>query len=137
MVVHSGGVAGFPLPTLRYFVGAGGTVLAAGSKTLALLLPDENAFVRSTVPIDFTWSEVEGAAYYQLDLEDMSGGVLLSAVALQGAAFHRAPSWIAAKALKGGREPAEIRWRVTAFDERAKVLAETGRRLLRFAAQKM
>src|SRR6185503_7994851 len=63
-VVHSGGVAGFALPTLRYFVGAGGTAVAGSKNILAALLPEENAFVRSNAPIDFTWSHVEGAAFY-------------------------------------------------------------------------
>jgi len=137
-VVHSGGVAGFALPTLRYFVGSGGTALAAGSKSLGLLSPDESAVVSVSKPIDFSWSEVEGAAYYRLELEYTSGDLLLSAVVPQGGAgFYRAPSWIGEKALKGGRGPAEIRWRVRAFDERGKMLIETSPRLLRIAAQKM
>ena len=136
-VVHSGGVAGFALPTLRYFVGAGGTVLAAGPKSLALLSPDENAVVSTSTPVDFTWSEVESAAYYRIELEYTSGDTLLSAVVPQGgAAFYRAPSWIGEKALKGGHGPAEIRWRVKAFDERGKTMAETSPRLLRLAVQK-
>ena len=135
-VVHSGGVAGFALPTLRYFVGAGGTMLAAGSRSLALLLPDENAVVKLREPIDFRWSEVEGAAFYRLELEYISGEVLLSAVVLQGAEFYRAPSWIGDKALKGGPGPVEIRWRVVAFDERGRMLVETSRRLLRLAVQR-
>ena len=137
-VVHSGGVAGFALPTLRYFIGASGTVVVPGSKnTLALLLPAENAFLRSNAPIDFTWSEVEGAAYYRLELEDAPGEVLLSAVVLQGATFYRAPPWIAEKARAKAASAAEITWRVTAFDERGKVLVETSRRLLRISLQKM
>ncbi len=136
-VVHSGAVAGFALPTLRYFVGAGGTALAAASKSLALLLPDENAAVSGSKPIDFTWSEVEGAAYYRLELEYTSGEVLLSAVVPHGAAsFYRAPSWIGERALKGGSGPADIRWRVMAFDERGGTLSETSRRLLRLVVQK-
>ena len=118
-------------------MGSGGTALAAGSKSLGLLSPDESAVVSVSKPIDFSWSEVEGAAYYRLELEYTSGEVLLSAVVPYGAAsFYRAPSWIGERALKGGSGPADIRWRVMALDEQGKTLAETSRRLLRLVVQK-
>ena len=131
-VVHSGAVAGFALPTLRYFVGSGGTVVAAQNK-LELLLPAENDIIGKGGPIDFTWSEIEGAAYYGLDVQDASGGAVISAVVLPGTGFYRAPSWLKDRVLKDKASGGEINWKVAAFDESGKRLGETARRVLRLA----
>ena len=49
-VIHSGAVAGFPLPPLRYFVGSG---VAAGDSSVTLLMPSENSVASGAVPFGF------------------------------------------------------------------------------------
>ncbi len=55
-VVHSGAVAGFPLPTLRYFVGSGeGDSLAVpGPRVLLQLLPRDGASLPPDKAVEFS-----------------------------------------------------------------------------------
>jgi hypothetical protein len=105
--VHSGAVAGFPLPPLRYFVGSG-----AGSQNgqLTLRLPEENASQPPDRPIDFTWSETPDGAFYRIEIATIQGTAILSALLPPGRAIYRAPSWLKERS---GRV---LRWRVVALD---------------------
>lgn len=110
-VVHSGAVAGFPLPTLRYFVGSareGGDFAARGGE-LQLLQPQKEEAVAGLVV--FAWTVVPNTLVYRLEVETVEGSEeLLSAVVQQGIASYGAPSWLAEKA--NGKA---LKWRVTAF----------------------
>jgi hypothetical protein len=120
-VVHSGAAAGFPLPTLRYVVGSGGSELALrqGEEELLLLLPAERAALPGG-PFDFTWAEVRGAAYYRLEVRGADGGEVLSAIVPAGAAAYRTPPWLADRAAGG-----ELSWRVAALDLRGEEIRES------------
>jgi hypothetical protein len=120
-IVHSGAVAGFPLPVLRYFVGSGGSTPAASSAgQLALLLPADHASIAPDQPLDFSWSEIEPAAFYRLEVEDLTGRPVLSALLYPRVGIYRAPPWVKEKAGSG-----PLRWRVVALDQTGKPLAET------------
>ena len=67
--VHSGAVAGFPLPVLRYFVGGSQSTAAQPQKKLALLQPADEALLSPGKPVDFSWSEDGQAAFYRLEVE--------------------------------------------------------------------
>jgi hypothetical protein len=130
-VVHSGAVAGFPLPTLRYVVGAGGSDLSPyrGSESLRPLLPAEGASLAPGQAIQFSWSEDPRAALYRLEIQTVDGEAVLAAVAQPGRPTYDAPPWLADRA--GGRS---LRWRVVALDGTGSVLRGGPWRRLSFAA---
>ena len=128
-VVHSGAVAGFSLPVLRYYVSNGAYPLPAtiASTALVSLLPQDQAELMPGKPIDFTWSHVEHVATYRLEVQDMQAQPVISALMLGDVENYRAPSWFKAKV--GG---AVVRWRVSAFDEQGRVIGETDWRNVKF-----
>jgi hypothetical protein len=110
-VVHSGAVAGFPMPVLRYVVGAGATELsAADGRTLALLLPRHDAVVRADSLLTLGWIAERGAALYRVEFETEDGTPAFSAIAPGSAVTYQAPSFLFERA--SGKA---IRWRVTAL----------------------
>lgn len=129
-IVHSGGVAGFPLPVLRYYVGSGTGVLPAAATMnaaaprFAQVSPADNTIITGSEAALFKWSEVQGAAFYRLEIEDTEGKAVLAAVLpVVGAGSYRAPSFLKEKALGS-----VLRWRVVAMDAAGNQLAETARR---------
>lgn len=122
-VVYSGAVAGFPMPVLRYFVGAGSGLVAL----LTQLTPAENTIFGATQVIDFAWMDVERATVYRLEITDSSDKSVLSALLPRGTGTYRAPSWLRERA-----SSEMLRWRVIALDETGQQLAESPWRNLRF-----
>ncbi len=122
--ISTGGVAGFPLPVLRYLVGSGTGRIADSS--LTAIAPDDDALILSGDVAEFRWKEIEGAAMYRVEIEDESNKSILSAVALAGS--YRAPSWLKEKTASGA-----VRWRVIALDSNGNPIGETPRRRLRLA----
>jgi hypothetical protein len=127
-VVHSGAVAGFPLPPLRYFVGSGGVDRQLTGK-LALLLPAENDTWSTERPADFSWTEIEQGAFYRLEVEDAQAGPVFSALLPRGVATYRTPSW-----LKERTRGENLRWRVVALDQAGTIIGETAWRNLRLTS---
>ena len=121
-VVDSGAVAGFPVPVLHYFVGAG-----TGAAAPLQLAPAENASLPATQPVVFAWMISEKAALYRLEVSDAGGKTILSALLPSGYGSYRAPSWLRERA--GG----PLRWRLIALDEAGKRIGESPWRNLRFA----
>ena len=127
--VHSGAVAGFPLPVLRYVIGGIGQGVNATTAVLQLLLPRDNVQLDARRPVDFTWSDVAQASFYELEIQDTDGKNLLFAWLRSGVKSYRAPSWLKDKA-------DTIRWRVIAKDQSGKALSESGFRNLRLLKTK-
>jgi hypothetical protein len=126
-VVHSGAVAGFALPALRYAVGGGENVQTVGpTQRFAQLLPRDGVTVAAKLPLDFVWETMAQAAFYRLELEDATGKSLLAATLRAGVTSYRAPSWLKER-MSNGR----LRWRVVALDKTGKVIAETAYQNLR------
>jgi hypothetical protein len=123
-VVHSGAVAGFPMPVLRYFVGSG---QPATVDSLRLLLPAENAQIPVAQTVEFSWTEIASAAVYQLEVADEAGQVVLAAMLQPATLSYRAPSFLREKAANTG-----LQWRVIAIDQSGAKTAETPWRRLRF-----
>ena len=108
-VVHSGAVAGFPMPTLKFFVG--GKSPNDNWETNALNLSTNNLF-------SFSWKSLANAQAYRLEIIDEHDKKIHSAFVLMP--LYRAPSWFQPKfAAKN------LRWRVVALDENGKVLNQT------------
>ncbi|MBS1811817.1 MAG: hypothetical protein JST84_26895 [Acidobacteria bacterium] len=127
--VHSGAVAGFPLPVLRYVIGGIGQSASLATTSLQLLAPHNDAVLDARRPIDFSWLEVPNATFYELEMQDGEGKNLLFAWMRSNVRSYRAPSW-----LKDKTET--VRWRVIAKDQNGKPLGESGFRLLRLAKTK-
>lgn len=112
-VVHAGAVAGFPMPPLRYVVGAGSSELSetTESSQVKALSPIADAAIAASAPLDFTW--IEGgprAAFFRIEVRNQSGEDVHAAIVPRGAGMYRAPSWLLEKA---GANP---KWRVAALD---------------------
>lgn len=129
-VLHAGAVAGFPLPTLRYFVGGGGSSLAASVSDLPLALtaPFDGAEVPLSQPVDFAWEPDRRASLYRLQVESGSGVLLLEALLPPGTTRYQAPAWVAGRA-----EGEPVRWRVTSVDEEGSRVKRSEWRSLRWA----
>lgn len=125
-VVHSGAIAGFPLPVLRYFVGGG---QPGGAVALRMLAPAENVPIPAGQPIDFSWTQAADAALYQLEIADQSGKVILSALLQPLTLNYRAPSW-----LRSVAPGAVLQWRVSAIDQTGVRTGQTPWRSLRLNA---
>jgi hypothetical protein len=121
-IVHSGAVAGFPMPVLRYFVGsAEAAPRLASDEPVQLLLPLADARVGSARLLQFTWFEGTAASLYRLEVRSPAGDEVLSAVLQPGVGSYRAPSWV-------GRDAAgtALEWRVLALGPGGEPIAETG-----------
>ncbi len=126
-VVHSGAVAGFPLPPLRYYVGSGSSNIAAQpAGKLVQLLPEANFIVPSGAPVDFRWQEIEQGSFYRIEISNAQQEIVLSALMPPGTGYYRAPSWLKDKAGDGS-----LRWRIVALDRAGKPIGETPWRFLR------
>jgi len=110
-IVHSGAVAGFALPVLRYVVaGAGARTRVDEGNALRLLTPRDGDTLSAANPFAVSWSPSEGTVpdFYRVDLETSRGEALLSALLPRNARRYEAPAWLAARA-----GDSRIRWRVT------------------------
>jgi hypothetical protein len=105
-VVHSGAVAGFPLPTLRYFVGAG-----SRPAIITLFRPTDNSSIPADVPVDFVWQENKAPQLVRLEIINAQDQEILSALLSPGVGFYRAPSWLRDRAAGG-----TLRWRVVTME---------------------
>jgi hypothetical protein len=110
-IIHAGAVAGFPMPTLRYFVGSAteAAALAGAGRGLALLVPVQGRQVPGS--LTFAWNPIDNVLAYRLEIERSDNGEpVLQAVVQQGIASYAAPPWLAERAGGG-----ELRWRVVAL----------------------
>ena len=126
-VVHSGAVAGFALPVLRYYIGAGPDRQLTND--LTLLSPEDKTSLSVANVIEFKWSDAAAGAFYRLEVTDVAGQSLLSAILLPGKGFYRAPPWLKTKI--GG---SNLRWRVVGLDNTGKTISESAWRDARFQA---
>jgi hypothetical protein len=117
-VVHSGAVAGFPLPVLRYFVGNGPDNSSLG--TLVLLQPDDKATFLPDQPVEFTWADITEGSFFRLEISDLQDQPILSAMFLPGTGHYRAPPWLKDKA-----NNRVLHWRVVALDRNGQTIIES------------
>lgn len=130
-VVRSGGVAGFPMPTLRYFVGSAQTLSRLGdaaksaSGGLALVLPVDGAMVPASARMLVSWIEIPNVALYRVEF--MAGSeTVFSALVRPGAGQYDAPSFLRERPEKA------LKWRVLSLARTGEVIAQSGFRTLRF-----
>lgn len=127
-IVHSGAVAGFPIPPLRYYIG-NALDAPANSHALALLTPVADTPVSSNGALTFTWVQTPAAMLYKLEIAE--GAVVRhSAMLQQGVGAYLAPDWL----VQQGADAA-LRWRVTALGPGGRMVDRTAWRDLRIDAQ--
>ncbi len=110
-IVSSGGVAGFPMPVLRYFIGT-------NEGKLALLEPQPDTQLSQLKPIQFTWQGIGAAGGYRLEIKDKDR-IVLSALLSADRTTYTAPPWLKDKTQKS------LTWRVQALKSDGSVLAES------------
>jgi hypothetical protein len=122
-IAHSGGLSGFALPFLRYFVGSSES---QGAAPLSLISPAEGATLNGDQPPLFTWVENQPGSFVRLEVTDRNEKPLINSLLPVGAMSYRAPSWFREKAVDGN-----LRWRVVMFDQTGQQIAATPWRGLR------
>lgn len=127
-VVNGGAVAGFSLPTLRYYMNSGTQTASTATTTqIVQTYPTDLEEIDAAKPAEFAWSHVETAATYRLEITNLQGQEELSAIVLKGIEKYMAPSWF-----KGRVNDEVLRWRVSAFDAQKQLISETGWRIVKF-----
>jgi hypothetical protein len=125
-IVKAGGVAGFSMPTLRYFVGdvadsarlrAESPRAIAETNALGLMLPLTDATIDPARNATFEWIEAIGAANYRIEIE--SDGKLVIASQVPSTRYTPPPTWLATR-VRG-----TTRWRVTALDANGRAIAQS------------
>lgn len=116
--VFTGGVAGFPLPVLRYYVSSRNSPQRTGTTSIQLLLPNQGAELATSQPISFSWKESQGASAYKLEVESNKKSIL-SAVLDAKTTSYTAPPWLQEKIGQ------TLRWRVQAIAPGGQTMAES------------
>jgi hypothetical protein len=116
-IVHSGAVASFPMPALRFFVQ--GPRDSAIWETNGAVLPFNGSKLERSGLLVFTWRELENAEIYRLSIADGQEPVF-SAMLVSPNTSYRTPPWF------GDRfADRSLTWSVTAFDSAGKVISVT------------
>lgn len=118
-VVHTGGVAPFAIPPLRYYVAnAGVRAGMEGRGSLRALSPVPEAELPEDAPVVLRWVGVSGVAAYRVEVTDALGTPLARALLGPGTALYELPSWI--REAEGG-----LRWRVVTLNGGGRVTGAT------------
>jgi len=121
-VAISGGVAGFPMPVLRFYRGTPEAFAAAQQAltegTLPLLLPGAGVTLPAGMPATFSWLADTRAAIYRVEIRTQAGE-LLSAIVSASSNSYTSPPWM----LKGGET--DVSWRVVALDGNGRTVASS------------
>lgn len=132
-IVESGAVAGFPMPVLRYVVGASSDAVVRDPRmqtAVRLLVPRAGDSVAPNAPVTFGWIENSSAAFYRVEVMRDDGELVHGAIVARGLGTYRAPPWLAEKA--GGQG---LKWRVVAVDARGRDGESTEWRPLRIGVK--
>lgn len=123
-IARSGGVAGFPLPVLRYVVGSPEAITSLGRAAAApvtegvtLLIPEDGAKIARDAKLSFSWLDLPNVALYRIEFSN-EREVVFSALVRSGTGQYLAPSWLPEK-------ETSLRWRVQALARGAGVMAQS------------
>lgn len=121
--VTTGGVAGFPIPPLRYFVGGGER--GAGQQPLTLLAPQDMARVKPGDSVVLTWQGGLQDHISRVVVIDPMNTVLLTGLLRAGAVSYILPPWLWTKT-----DARSIAWSLESLDGSGNVTAKTEWRTL-------
>ncbi len=111
--VSSGGVAGFAMPVLRYYVGNSSNVdLTQITNTAVSSDPDADL-----LPIFLRWKAVDETKLYRIEIQDEVGKKVFSAIVLSKTSEYLLPSFI--KALSAAKA---LKWRVFAVNSEGRTI---------------
>ena len=112
--IATGAVAGFQMPTLRYYVGN-----SSNTAIQQITKPDDLAD-NLILPIVLRWKGVADARLYRLEIEDEENKKVFSAVVLHATRQYQLPSFV--RELASSKQ---LKWRVVATDGNGKTLDES------------
>lgn len=119
--VKTGGVAGFPMPILRYYVGRASAkipnTLPRVPKGLSLLLPKPGDQYGLADLVRFHWTEARNTKVYMLEVAN-GEGLIFSAAVDPGNTDYLAPSWL-------NLNEGNLRWRVLAYSGKGVPVAQS------------
>jgi hypothetical protein len=115
-IVPTGAVAGFPMPTLRYYVGNSSNTDIQQITNISAQSDALNEFQ----PIILRWKEVAKTKIYRVEIQDEDKKRIFSAIVLPSSKQYQLPSFIRQLILSK-----QLTWRVAAIDETGKTLEET------------
>ncbi len=110
----TGGVAGFQMPTLRYYVGN------SSNADIQQITKRDEVLLDFASPIILSWNSIPDTKLYRLEITDEEDNKVFSAIALATAKEYKLPSFI--KELATGKA---LRWRVIAIGTDGKALDES------------
>jgi hypothetical protein len=120
-IVHSGGVAGFPMPVLRYYVGSAADVIApSGMAELSLLAPAEGEFIAAGLPLEFRWRGRSSGVFQRLEIRDATNTTVLSALLDPAVQKYTTPTWFGDKVTAG-----RMRWRIVVLSSEGEEIDST------------
>lgn len=109
--IPTGAVAGFPMPTLRYYVGnSSNTEIRQITKTNF-----ESQTENQLLPIILRWNFSENAKLYRVEIEDETNKKVFSAIVLPTVKQYQLPSFIRQLAVSK-----QLKWKIIAVDENGK-----------------
>ena len=118
--VISGGVAGFPMPVLRYYVSDSGDlpgdVVSVVDGALTLLMPANDFQLYPGQVAAFSWAPVPMTQFYRLEVR-VEDRELFGAIVKSDLTTYSLPGWVSVN------EGDLLRWRVSAIDAEGNTLA--------------
>jgi hypothetical protein len=120
-VLQAAGVAGFPIPVLRYYVGAESVAVRLATLSregLQLIAPMAGEQLGVRDPLNFSWMGAKDAFFHRLEVKGAEGPIL-TALVDPGVSSYTAPPWI--RSHRG--EP--LRWRVQAVGADGETTGQT------------
>lgn len=110
--VQTGGVAGFPMPVLRYYVGSGENAVkiasSVASERLTLIAPRDGSRLAAAALLNFSWNSAKDVSVYQVEIAGEETSVL-TALVDGTVTSYTAPPWIR---LRAGEV---LQWRIVGF----------------------
>lgn len=122
-ITQSGGVAGFPMPVLRYYVASEIDVndafaAANTQRGVALISPANNASLAISQPLSFKWKPLLGTKIYRIEIRQNNIEVL-SAILKANQTQYQAPPWI----FNDVNKP--MQWRVVSQSAKGNTIAKS------------
>ncbi len=114
--IATGAVAGFPMPTLRYYVGNSSNVDLQSITNTSI---SSNEFSEQNLPITLRWKEIANVKFYRLEIFD-EDKTIFSAIVLPDGKQYQLPSFIQTLAASK-----TLRWKTFAVGEKGETLEES------------
>ncbi len=115
--IAAGAVAGFQMPTLRYYVGNSSNT-EIKQITKQNLVSDESEM--QSLPIFLRWKPIENTKIYRVEIEDEIGKIIFSAIILPTEKTYQLPSFIRQLTLAK-----QLKWKLFALGEKGQIIEQS------------